>query len=264
MPGAVSGAVTLPRVGGGCGFALSGQTQPAPVGHCTVLEIGDSLGADLGWGLARDVSANSGLNLVQRDQSDTGLAKPSYYDWPVQLASDLTQYHPQLVLISLGGNDEQGMQVGTSVVRFPTQAWQTAYLARVRQVITEATNSGAYVLWVGMPIMQPSAYSQGMQVIDDLFQQAVGAEPNATFIPTWSLFSNPAGAFQSNAAVNGRGTTLRQADGIHYSCAGEAVVATYVLEAIATLYHVQLAPSKPAVVTSWNTTGPLAPSDTFC
>ena len=56
------------------------------VGHCTVLEIGDSLGNDLGWGLARELGGERGLTLVQADRSSTGLVTTWFYDWPRHLA----------------------------------------------------------------------------------------------------------------------------------------------------------------------------------
>ncbi len=248
--GARPGRPTREGSGRGCGFSLE-RHVPAPVGHCTVLEIGDSLGNDIGWGLGRHISAGSGLDLVQLDRSATGLANSSFYNWPAELPSDVHRYRPQLVLICLGGNDDQGMQVGSSAVQFPSPAWKKAYIARVRRLVSEAAASGAYVLWVGMPIMQQPSYSHGMQILNALFRQGVASSPNGTFISTWSLFSGPRGAFQSDAVVNGTPTSLRQPDGIHYSFAGEDVVATYVVRELASVYHVRLAPKDPAVITSW-------------
>jgi hypothetical protein len=119
-------------------------------------------------------------------------------------------------------------------------------------MISEATASGAYVLWIGMPIMQQPSYSHAMQILNSLYLEGVSADPKATFVPTWSLFSNDQGAFQSSAVVNGARTTLRQSDGIHYSLAGENVIATYVLRQMESIYQVQLAPTNPSVITSWN------------
>ena len=251
VPGTVSGPTTRPRVGGGCGLSLANQTPSAPVGTCTVLEIGDSLGNDLGWGIKRELNPTSGFNVIQLDKSASGLANTGFYNWPAQLAIYLKKYHPQLVLASFGGDDEQGMKVGGSSVQFATPAWKVAYLARVRQIISEATASGSYVVWVGLPVMKPPYYNQGAQLINSLFQQAVASEANATYISTAALFANPQGAFQSNAFVNGRATPLRQSDGIHYSFAGENVLATYVLCQIALIYHIQLAPTNPSVITQW-------------
>ncbi len=244
------GAVTRPRAGGACGLSLDGRAPASPVGSCTILEIGDSLGADIGWGLERHLPVGTGLHLVQLDQSSTGLANSSYYDWPARLAADLRLYHPQLVLVCLGGNDEQGMEVDGRAVQFPAPAWKTAYLARVRSLVSEATAGGAYVLWVGLPIMRQTSYSQGIEILNSLYRQAA-SHPNAAFLSIWSLFSNPRGAFQSEAAVNGTRASLRQADGIHLDFAGEDVAATYVIRQMALIYHVRLTPAYPAVITGW-------------
>lgn len=251
VPGAVFGPVTRPRAGGGCGFSLSAQAASVPVGDCTVLEIGDSLGNDLGWGLQREVAKGSGLHLVQMDTSASGLVNTTYYDWPAHLADYLHEYHPQLVLVSLGGDDEQGMWVNDSAVQFPTAAWQSAYVDRVRSLVSEATASGAYVLWVGMPVMQPPYFNRGMELLNSIYQKVVISEPNTTFVSTWSLFANPQGVFQSTAVVNGKSASLRESDGIHYSYTGENVLATFVIHEMAQIYHVQIAPLHPAVITGW-------------
>lgn len=250
VPGAVSGPVGVLGAAGGCGLSLVARVTAA-VGHCTVLEIGDSLGNDLGWGLRRELAAASGLDLVQLDKSASGLANTGFYNWPAQLGADLRRYRPQLVVASLGGDDEQGMNVGGSAVQFGTAAWSAAYSARVRHLISEATASGAYLLWVGLPVMQPPYYDRGVALLDSLFRQAVASEPDATYVSTAALFSNPQGAFQSSAFVNGQPAALRQSDGIHYSFVGEDVLATYVIREMALIYHVTLAATNPAVITGW-------------
>jgi lysophospholipase L1-like esterase len=250
-PPAVGPASTnVVREFGGCELSLSVGAPALPVGSCTALEIGDSLGNDLGWGLARELPSGSSLNLVQLDKSATGLANAGFYDWPTELEADLGVYHPQLVIICLGGNDEQGMEVDGSAVRFPSPAWTVAYLARVQQLIREAAASGALVMWVGMPVMEDPDYSQGMEILNALYQQGVHADSNAAFVSTWQLFSEQ-GAYQAMADVNGILENLREPDGIHYSFTGEDVIATYVIDEIASIFHVQLVPTNPAVITGW-------------
>ena len=221
------------------------------VGRCTVLEIGDSLGEDLGIGLEQVLAQTSGLNLVMLDKVSTGLANSWYYNWPVHLGADLKRYDPQLVIVMLGGNDRQGMQVNGCTLVCGTAAWQKAYLADIREIITETTSTGAYVLWIGLPIMQPFAYSQGVALLNSRYKLAVTTQADATFVPTWSLFSNPKGLFESAATVNGVETTLRASDGIHFSPEGWDVLATYVIREMALIYHLKLAPASPAVITHW-------------
>jgi hypothetical protein len=254
IPRAFSGPIRVTPVGHGCDLALGSTTvtvRSRAVGRCTVLEIGDSLGEDLGIGLGQVLAPSTGLNFVMLDKVSTGLANSWYYNWPVHLAADLTQYHPQLVVVMLGANDEQGMLVNGCALVCGTAAWEKAYLSDIREIITEATSTGAYVLWVGLPIMQPVAYSQGVALLNSLYKLGATTQADATFVPTWSLFSNLEGRFESTAGVNGIETTLRASDGIHFSPSGWDVLATYVIREMALIYHVKLVPTSPAVITHW-------------
>ncbi|MGH9020499.1 MAG: hypothetical protein ACRDV0_05710, partial [Acidimicrobiales bacterium] len=127
----------------GCGFVARRAGQPITtttvrhvtgLGHCTVLEIGDSLGNDLGWGLNRELESTPGLRLIQEDISSTGLCATWFYSWPHHLALDLARYHPNLVLVFIGANDEQGLRVHGASAVFSSSAWDHAYLKRIHQI----------------------------------------------------------------------------------------------------------------------------------
>jgi hypothetical protein len=105
-------------------------------------------------------------------------------------------------------------------------------------------------MWIGMPVMEDPDYSRGMEILNSLYQEGVRADPKAAFVSTRQLFSEQ-GAYQAVADVNGIPENLREPDGIHYSFTGEDVIATYVIDEIASIFHVQLAPTNPAVITDW-------------
>jgi uncharacterized protein len=212
------------------------------IGHCTVLEIGDSLGNDLGWGLARQLGHDDEVRLVQADKSSSGLLTPWFYDWAQKEKVLLAQYKPQLVIITFGANDEQNLRVNGHVVAFGSAPWVTAYTDIVTKMASAATKTGAYVLWVGMPIMQPNEYRQGMVLINSVFAKVATTVPGMTFLPTWDLFANAQGQFEDAARVNDIPSLLREADGIHFSYVGENVFATYVTRNIGVVYHVQITP----------------------
>ena len=212
------------------------------MGRCTVLEIGDSLGNDLGWGLARQLGHDPALRLVQADKSSSGLLTPWFYNWPQKEKVLLAQYRPQLVIITFGANDEQNLKVDGHVLAFGSAPWVTAYSDIVSKIASAATKSGAYVLWVGMPIMQPNGYRQGMVIINSVFAQVATSVAGMTFLPTWTLFANAQGQFAQSARVNNIPSLLREPDGIHFSYVGENVISTYVTRTIGNVYHVQITP----------------------
>ncbi|MEO9181086.1 MAG: DUF459 domain-containing protein [Acidimicrobiales bacterium] len=260
MPVPIVNLDTFNPPGAGCRFSTDASTdtttttttvhspaQNAP-GHCTVLEVGDSLGNDLGWGLARELGRDSQLTLVQDDKSSSGLTTPWFYNWPMKESTLIAQYHPQLVVIMFGGNDEQNLRVDGHVVAFASAPWIAAYTKIVTQIATTATRTGAYVLWVGMPIMQPNGYRQNMALINSVFAKVESTTPGMTFLPTWDLFANKQHQYQNNERVNNIPSVLRSTDGIHFSYVGENVIATYVTRSIATVYHVIVPPEAPMFI----------------
>jgi len=219
------------------------------IGHCKVLEIGDSLGNDLGWGLAREIASTHALTLVQKDKSASGLVTSWFYDWHQHLKTLLKQYHPDLVIVCVGGDDEQGMKLNGNVYGFDTPQWRSRYSSLIRQIDTMTTRAGSYVLWVGLPVMKPNIYNEGVVALNSLYRSVANTVPGVTYLPSWSLFANTQGQFEMAAPVNHVRTLLRASDGIHLSYVGENVFATFVANEIATIYHVELHPSQPDNIT---------------
>lgn len=230
------------------GATTTTTSTPTAVGRCTVLEVGDSLGNDLGWGIAREVGHDRHVRLVQSDKSSSGLTTPWFYNWPAKEETLISQYHPQLVVIMFGANDEQNLRVDGHVVAFASAPWIAAYTKIVTQIATAATKSGAYVLWVGMPIMAPNGYRQNMVLINSVFAKVESTTPGMTFLPTWDLFANARHAYADNARVNNIPSVLRSTDGIHFSYVGENVIATYVTKSIGSVYHVVIPPEAPMYI----------------
>jgi hypothetical protein len=219
-------------------------------GQCTILEIGDSVGSDLGGGLFTELRSSPKIHLDLASKPSTGLSNAWYYNWPVHLKALLQQVHPELTIVLLGGNDEQGIDVDDHSAYFGEPAWRTQYAKNVALMMNEATAAGSEVLWVGMPVMAPQGYSEGMQIINSIFAKEAKAVAGVTFLPTWNLFASKNGGFQSSAYVNGVEQTIREPDGIHPTVVGENVLATYVVEKLHTIYGLPAKPAYPEVFTN--------------
>jgi hypothetical protein len=229
-------------------------TVPQPIkvpknGHVKILVVGDSLGTDLAGGLGWQLSKSKDVSLIQKGKSSTGLSNSGYFNWPHHLKTYLQQYHPQLVIVFLGGNDEQGIEANGHAYQFDTPGWRTQYAKAVASMMNEAVNAGSDVLWVGMPIMYPNGYRQGMQVINSIFASVAKNKSHVTFLPTWKFFASPNGQFRFNASVNGEVQAIRESDGIHPSAVGQNVLATYIIKEIHLLYGLHVSAAYPEVFT---------------
>ena len=223
------------QVARGCAFDSGALETTSVLGKCRVLVVGDSLGSNLGGGMSEQLSATPGLKLFVRTKASTGLTKPSYYNWPKTLPGLLTKYRPHLVVVMLGANDWQDRR--NSGDR-GNSAWRQAYKKDIRTITELATDSGAYVLWVGLPVMRLPRYGQGMATLNSLYESVLSQEPGATFLPTWDFFADANGAFRDHVLVNGRNTKVRGSDGIHFTTLGQGVLATYVIKNLRLTYSV--------------------------
>lgn len=219
-------------------YALSQPTRARPL---RVLVVGDSLGLDLQYGMSQALGADPLCHLIQNAVGDTGLTNTQFYNWPLNLGQLLAIYHPKLLVVMLGGNDWQGMEVNTGPVQPGTPVWLANYKARVGGLMNEAVAKGVRVLWVGLPIMGSPTFSNDMATLNAIYAAQALRHPGAWFVPTWKLFSTPSGSYSANLSIGGSVVQVRDPDGVHIDPpAGTALIGRYVVGRIDSIWHIHI------------------------
>jgi hypothetical protein len=229
----------------GCNLDSSPTATPKVLGTCKFLIIGDSLGNNLGYGMLGQLRNKTGLTTTLKAKASTGLANAWFYNWHNNLATFLKTYKPNLVIILMGANDRQNFVVNNQVQTFGTEAWKKTYQSNISKLATAATKSGAYVLWVGLPIMKPYNYAKGETLIDQLYAVTVPKVKGAQYLSLRELTADASGNYRQSAIINGKYQVFRGGDGIHFSSVGQEIIATYTINKINKLFHVKLAPTNP-------------------
>lgn len=215
---------------------LARLPPPALRRRRTILSVGDSLGEDLGLGLADVLSADPNVRIVEDAVGATGLADVAYYDWRSHLARDLARSRPQVVVVMLGGNDAVRFDQDGRYVVFASPLWRRLYGARVRTLMLEARRAGAAVEWVGMPVMAPGSVlsDDAMRTLNDAYRRAAAGVPGAAYPSTWRLLQALGGGFTADLTTRSGGVqVVRDPDGVHIAPpAGDALVACAVVAAI--------------------------------
>ena len=233
----------------GCGISLIPATPKRKVGECTVLLVGDSMGNNLGSGLMYQLERTKGINFIKRSKGSTGLSNSWFYDWPAILKPMLGRYKPNLVIVMLGANDRQNMKVGGSTLSFGTSAWKQAYRDQIDRITAMITKAGSYTLWVGLPVMEPKSYGEGMAELNKLYSTQAPLTPGVTFLDVWSYLADDRGQYRDRVRVNNTFTNIRGGDGIHFSMSGMRVLASYVLLHIRETYSVNVRPRQELPIT---------------
>ncbi len=217
--------------------ALGTPTASQPL---RVLEIGDSLGEDLGFRLQADLPATGVATITMDSQGDTGLSNQNFYNWPAQLQADLAASHPQIVVIFLGANDGQGFDVNGVAEEYGSPEWISVYTERVDEMLQESNHAGDRVVWVGMPLMQDPALSSEMTQLDSIYQQQAAKFPGTLYLSSDPVLC-PDGQFAMSVTTSsGETEVIRTPDGVHLTTPGAELLAQAVIAGIDARWHLTL------------------------
>jgi hypothetical protein len=212
--------------------------KPTAAEPLTVLMAGDSIGADLAFGLSRLLSDKGTFRPREHTRESSGLARPDYYNWPYQLAVDISEQEPDIVVVMFGGNDNQNFLIGDHGVVLGSAEWKAAYRARVAQVMEIVTGGGRPLIWVGMPIMKDPGRSKVMRMINAIFQSEAKDHPGVQYVDSYVLFSTSRGRYSAYLRdPAGHLQQVRERDGIHLTIgAGGTRLAQAVYRVMRTLW----------------------------
>jgi uncharacterized protein len=192
-----------------------------------IVVVGDSLAQGLGYYLDR--VTNPGLTRVSsQGRLSTGLSRPDYFNWPAAMHQIMDQFHPDLVIVMIGENDNQSLQTpgGQLQTQIGTYHWPPAYEDRVREFAKIAINAGAHVVWVGLPTVSDPKRWEVIRRQNEIFQQVASKTPNMAYVDTWDMFATPDGKYSQYLHTgNGNVELVRADDGVHFNTAGYLLIA---------------------------------------
>ena len=240
-PGAPGGSIILPGPDPLPPVTISPSPAPAsettpvdtlgpirrPVGRdkLRVVIVGDSLAAGVGYFAGR-VFRPSLVDIQRHGRVSTGLARPDYFDWFASMGLIVGRYDPDLVIVMLGENDQQNLLTASGRLETPrsTADWAPAYGERVESLMRIATEGGARVVWVGLPVQRDRTRWRFIQRQNRLFEQASERVGDIAYLDSWDLFDRPNGDYTAYHR-DGNGVKLvREGDGLHFTAVGYTIL----------------------------------------
>ncbi len=205
---------------------------PTPANKLRVAVVGDSLAAGLGVLLER-VLRPTLTRVTKQGRISTGLARQDYFDWPAALQQIMDSYDPDLVVVMMGVNDNQGLQSPDGKLETPigNYRWPIGYEQRVKDFAQIAVDGGAHVVWVGMPIVSDRDRWPLFQRQNEIFQRVASRTPNMTYVDVWDRFAQPDGGYGAYYRDGNNVELIRESDGIHFNGTGYELVARAAVQA---------------------------------
>jgi hypothetical protein len=195
----------------------------------TIFVAGDSLSFEFGTSLYRIAS---GLHVYRAAGDGTvdfkvssGLARPDYFNWPAELAHQVTALNPQIVVLMLGSNDNQPLLARDGhTYAFGSPGWKAEYHRRVGAVMDQLIAKNRWVVYVGVPIL--ATRNEQWPVINTVISEEAAKRSRAVYVDSFSLFQDPNGNYtQYLKNSKGQLVQVRTADGIHFQRAGGDLLA---------------------------------------
>ena len=203
-----------------------------------VMVIGDFMGSALADGLEVAFAPDAGIVIDTRTDGSSGLVRTDHLDWPQTLTTYIGEVKPTLIVIMLGANDRQQMNIDGKKEKFQTEAWNAEYEKRIAQIIEIAKQNKTPFLWVGLPAFSSPSLSADAATLNN-FYRAKSEMAGGEFIDIWDGFADENGKFiASGSDINGQPVRLRGSDGLSFTKAGKRKLAFYVEKSIRKLIGV--------------------------
>jgi hypothetical protein len=212
--------------------ATSTATRSAPL---RVYVAGDSAAEPLGYEIQRLSAREGQIAAIVDFKVSSGLANPSYFDWPARLERAVAaRPPPEVVVLFLGGNDHLQMRGPKGMVQPEQPAWVEEYMRRAGEMMDLAGRAGAQVYWVGMPVVRDRGRNGSVAAINAALVAAAAERPWVHVLDVAPLFGDVERDYSAfRPDKTGELTKVRQDDGIHLTNTGSGWLAALVYGEIA-------------------------------
>jgi uncharacterized protein len=200
-----------------------------------ILVIGDGLAGGMGAGMTRMSVASPQIQIVNRFNESSGIARPEVYDWAAALPKIMEDKEFNAVVVFLGSNDRQSIRDGNFRYVFNTPDWIKAYQAQMDNLIDVLQAQNVDVFWVSLPPMGSALYDADMTALYAIQKDRVEAK-NIKFIDIRANFLNPDGTYADRGPDEiGAIRKLRESDGVKFMKSGNNRLGQLVMAAIDTM-----------------------------
>jgi len=222
------------------------KSQSEVAFHVAVL--GDAFSQLLAEGLDETFAENPKIGVFRKGKDNSGLVRSDYFDW-LKSAREIAagEPKPDVAVVMIGGNDRQALGEESRALEPLSPRWREIYEGRVDSLIQILKEKNIPVIWVGLPIMQPTAYSAAIAEINGIFRTSA-AKAGVPFVDLWDKFTDERGQYAAfGPDVKGQIVKLRSSDGIHFTRDGARKLAHFVEGEIRRVYDARetAAPAAP-------------------
>jgi uncharacterized protein len=220
------------------------KTVPSAADPAELYVAGDSDAGTFGPYLQRLMKQTGMVSTTLDYKVSSGLSRPDFFDWPSYFAQRIPAVNPDIVVVTFGGNDAQGLRNKDqtwAVQHSPGSGgddtdWRAEYARRVGSAMDYLGGDNRTLIWVGIPNDNNPDVTARLQVQNEVVMAEAAKRPKVVFIDTWKRFSGLSGGFAPvvQDPRDGQFKNVRASDGFHLNETGAEILALDIAEAIRT------------------------------
>jgi uncharacterized protein len=218
------------------------KSVPTPANKAVLYVAGDSDAGAFGPYLQK-LMDQTGMVTTKLDyKAATGLSRPDFFDWPAHFAQRLPAANPDIVVVTFGGNDAQGLRNADktwAVNHSPggdgdDADWRAEYGKRVGATMDYLGGDNRTLIWVGIPNANSPGNTARLQVQNAVVMAEAGKRPKVVFVDSWQRFTGINGGFAEvvQDPRDGEFKDVRAKDGFHLNTTGAEILALDIAQAV--------------------------------
>lgn len=197
------------------------------------LFVGDSVMFELGSALQSSLQQFYKINNTKLDYKiSTGLNRIDYYDWYARTTKLINSYHPDVLVVMFGANEDQDITDYNHNYRVVlTEEWKKAYRERVERYAKLVDSSSVRkVYWVGLPISSSAHYNQYFSIFNKIYMDVSKTHPKIEFVSSWERFSVKGKFAPVLADKSGKRGYVKVNDGLHLTEHGAKILSDLIID----------------------------------
>lgn len=192
---------------------------------------GDSFATGIYFGMRDVLPQSRDIAISRRSRGGTGLVRNDAYSWVRQLGAFIHIDRPNIVIVSLGGNDRQDFRFEDLAVERFSDLWWREYVRRAERVMLDLRAGDSSVYWVGIPIVRSQRMMRDFRKLNSLFRELT-RQYGIHYIDLETQFRGPNRGYTPFDAQAGTRERIRHRDGIHFTSLGNYRFAQLIANAI--------------------------------
>jgi uncharacterized protein len=205
---------------------------PSADNPARLLVVGDSDAGTFGPYLESLMDDTGVVDTEVDYKVSSGLSRPDFFDWQSHVSTKIEETDPDIVVVTFGGNDAQGM--ATVDGEFPNEwadpvggrdTWFPEYRRRAGEFVDRLGDRT--IIWVGIPNDDNPEVTARLAVQDEAVRAALRSRRHVIFVDTWRRFSGRDGNWAEYVIDprDGQGKPVRAGDGFHLNENGAEILA---------------------------------------